>query len=97
MSDDKIDDRIRILPIREEASAPRLGAICNSCSRHWDLGELSLNLREVKLKTRHQCSATTDKQKAWPDVEPESTATDTHSLKNSIAQAKAQHEAERGR
>lgn len=83
MSDDKIDDRIHIVP----RGAHHLGATCASCDRCWNLSE-HVSLRDVKVQTRHQCSATAPKQKTWPEVEEPSTSTDPESLRNTIAEVK---------
>jgi hypothetical protein len=86
--DDKVDDRIEIRPNMPTAEGPRLGVICTKCQRHWDVGVVALTLREIKRATRHQCQATTDIQKTWPEVEPEPTLTDPNSMRKTIAEAR---------
>lgn len=87
---EKIDDRILVTPHVPTQDVPRLGAICSACHRRWDLGDMGLNLRDIKARTRHQCAATTEKQKEFPEIEPERTVTDPDSLKEKIRQARAE-------
>lgn len=78
---EKVDDKIRITPHFPSPDSPRMGATCLTCSRRFDLGEAAMSLREVKHATRHQCSATTDAQREWPEVNPPTTMTDPESVK----------------
>jgi hypothetical protein len=85
--DKKVDDKIAINPHFPTADVPRMLAECLTCRRKWDLGEFGLSLREIKSKTRHQCSATTDAQREAVMPEP-TTMTDPDSVKKAIAEAK---------
>jgi len=80
----KIDDKIRITPHFPSEDSPRMGATCLTCSRRFDLGVIALSLREVKHETRHQCSATTDAQREWPEIKKPTTMTDPESVREAL-------------
>mgnify|MGYP001611264771 CR=1 FL=1 len=84
MSDEKVDDRIHIVP----RGPDNLGATCAACDRCWNLGA-HVSLRDIKRETRHQCAATTAKQREWPEPEEPSTMTDPSSVRKAIIEARS--------